>query len=208
MQTEENFRKVISTVEGIGKCVILIDEIEKALNRSAVSGSGDSGTSSRSFGSLLTWFNDRKSPAFIIGTSNNFLILPPELLRKGRFDDMFWLDLPQSDERQEILSVVLKKYQRDPAKFNIKVLAKSAHGFSGAELDQAVLGALFQAYSKDREVTTEDIAEQIDETHPLSETMKDDLDKMRAEAKNKLRIAVEDGSEEIEESRPHRNIEA
>lgn len=106
--SEKNMREMIKTVESIGKCVILIDEIEKALSNSAVSGSGDSGVSSRIFGTFLSWLNDRKNPAFIVATTNNHTLLPSALIRKGRFDQLFWVDLPTADERREIFNVLLK----------------------------------------------------------------------------------------------------
>src|SRR5690606_32358306 len=106
-ETESNVAEMIKTVESIGRCVIQIDEVEKYLNTGAVSGHGDSGTSSRAFGSILTWLSDRKSPAFIICTSNDHLALPPALIRKGRFDEWFWCDLPNDAEREDIFRVVI-----------------------------------------------------------------------------------------------------
>ena len=192
--TEENFRKIISTVDSLGRCIVFIDEIEKAFNRDAVSGRGDTGTSSRAFGSFLTWLSERQSQAFVIGTSNNFTILPVEFMRKGRFDELFWIDLPNFDERKSILSVVIKKFKRDPRDFEIPQVSKMMEGFSGAEISEVVSAALFTAYCDDgREPTTEDLKSAVVDTIPQSETNGADLKKMREQAAGKLRVATSEG---------------
>jgi len=194
LETEQNFRRVIQIVDGIGSCILFIDEIEKALNRSAVSGQGDTGTSSRSFGTLLTWLSDHKTPVFVIGTSNNFTILPPEMIRKGRFDELFWLDLPTEADRVAIFNVLIKRYKRDPKKFDLKRLAKESKGFTGAEIEQVIISTMFRCFSdKQKEFTDADLIMEIQSTTPQSKTNEADIVRMRGEAEGKLRIAGEGG---------------
>ena len=193
-ETEQNFRKVIQIVDGIGSCILFIDEIEKALNRAAVSGAGDTGTSSRSFGTLLSWMADHKSPVFVIGTSNNFLTLPAEMIRKGRFDELFWLDLPTEQDREAIFVVTLRRYNRDPKKFNVKQLAKNSATFTGAEIDAVITSAMFRCFADgQREITTNDILTEIKGMTPQAEINKEGLREMREEAQGKLRMAGADG---------------
>ena len=194
-ETEQNFRKVIQIVDGIGSCILFVDEIEKALNRSAVSGQGDTGTSSRSFGTLLSWLSDHKTPVFAIGTSNNFTILPPELIRKGRFDELFWLDLPSDADRIAIFRVLLKRYGREAAKFDLMKLSKASKGFTGAEIEQVIVSTMFKCFSdKGRDITDNDLVAEIKTTVPQSKTNEQDLQHMRNEAKGKLRMAGDDGT--------------
>ena len=190
-ETEENFRRMVAIVENIGSCILYIDEFEKALNRDAVSGKGDTGTSSRAFATLLTWLNDHTSPVFVIGTSNNHTILPPELTRKGRFDEMFWIDLPSAIEREDIFRVLLTRYKRDPLKFNITELAKRAVGFTGSEIENTIKSAMFNCFAdKKRDVNTTAILDEVVETIPFSKTNELDLSNMRQQAKGKLRFAA------------------
>lgn len=190
-ETEANFRRVVQTVDAIGPCILFIDEIEKALNKDAVSGKGDTGTSSRSFGTLLSWMNDRTSPVFVIGTSNNFTILPPELIRKGRFDELFWISLPSAVELEEIFSVVLKKYKRIPASFDLKKLAKATKGWTGAEVDLLVQAALFNCFAKgEPDITTARLLDEAAEMTPQSETNKVQYEEMANTARGKLRMAA------------------
>lgn len=201
-ESESNIRSVIKTLESIGKCVVLIDEIEKSLNVSAVAGTGDSGTSSRMFATLLTWLSDRTSPVFIISTSNNHLILPPELVRPGRFDAAFWVDLPTMEERKDIFEVVIKKYKRDPKKFDTKKLAKQTENFTGAEIEELFKASLFRAFSHSRELLDSDIIYEFSKFKPHASMFPDQLAAMRAAAKGKLKIAGKDGeiTDDIEAS--------
>lgn len=202
-ETEQNFRRVIQTVDGVGSCILFIDEIEKALNRSAVSGQGDTGTSSRSFGTLLSWLSDHKTPVFVIGTSNNFTILPPEMIRKGRFDELFWLDLPNKIDRVSIFRVLLRRYRRDPAKFDLNALAEASKGFTGAEIEQVLISTMYRCFAdKQREVTVKDLLLELSATTPQSKINEVDITNMRDQAKGKLRMVQMDGqvqevSEEI-----------
>lgn len=169
-------------------------EIEKSLNRAAISGAGDSGTSSRSFATLLSWLSDHKSPVFVVATSNDHTRLPVELTRKGRFDDLFWLDLPSLAEREQIFKVLFERYKRDPAKFNLKKLAENTEGFTGAEVEEAIKSAMFSRFGRDgKEITNTDVLDEIKAAVPLSITSKDELDKMRQQAVGKLRVASSSG---------------
>jgi ATP-dependent 26S proteasome regulatory subunit len=192
--TEANFRRVTALIDSLGLCVILIDECEKYLNESAVEGKGDSGTSSRSFGTWLTWMNDRLSHAFIIMTSNDHTILPAALVRKGRVDEMFWVDLPTSEERIDIFKVVLKKFKNNPNNYDLGELSQFTEDFSGAEIDEVVKLAIYRAFAADADrVTHEHIRTEIDAFKPYARFNKAKIDEMRSKAQNKLKFATEDG---------------
>jgi SpoVK/Ycf46/Vps4 family AAA+-type ATPase len=191
--SEKNMREIIKTVESIGKCVILIDEIEKSLSNSAVSGSGDSGVSSRIFGTFLSWLNDRKNPAFIVATTNNHTLLPAALIRKGRFDQLFWVDLPTAEERKEIFNVVIKKYGRDPQDFSIKTLVNGAENFTGAEIEEVFKDALYKAFDAGEEVKDNHVMEVLAEFIPFAESHEEDLKQMRRQAQGKLVMVTQKG---------------
>ncbi len=167
-ESEANTRKAISLAESLAPCVLWIDELEKAL---AV-GEGDGGTGQRVLGKLLGWMQDKEEAVFIVATANNIERLPPELLRRGRFDEIFFLDLPHLLERKEIFAVHLRKRGRDPAKFDLERLAQTAEGYVGAEIEQAVIDGLFRAYADEaqpaREVTDADILAALSEMVPMS----------------------------------------
>lgn len=177
------------TVDSIGRCVILIDEIEKYLNHNATSGAGDSGTSSRSFGTLLNWLNDRTNPAFIVYTTNNHLILPDALIRKGRFDELFWVDLPNESERLDILKVVITKYGRAEKDFNLPELVEASHDFSGAEIDNAFKDAMFEAFSAGTEVANAHVIHEFEQTVPQSKINEKSISEMRSAVEGRLRLA-------------------
>jgi SpoVK/Ycf46/Vps4 family AAA+-type ATPase len=198
--SERNMREAIKVIESIGKCVILIDEIEKALSKDAVSGRGDTGVSSRIYGTLLSWLNDRTNPAFIVATSNDHTILPTPLIRKGRFDQLFWIDLPNSNERVEIFSVVLRKYGRDPEVFNLEKLANRAEDYTGAEIEEVVKSALFRAFDRGEELDDTVLREEIDEFIPFAVSHTEDLQTMRNQAKGKLVMLTDDGETETIEN--------
>jgi SpoVK/Ycf46/Vps4 family AAA+-type ATPase len=191
--SEKNMREMIKTVESIGKCVILIDEIEKALSNSAVSGAGDSGVSSRIFGTFLSWLNDRKNPAFIVATTNNHTLLPSALIRKGRFDQLFWVDLPTAEERKEIFNVVIKKYNRDPKNFSIKTLVNGAEDFTGAEIEEVFKDALYKAFDAGEEVSDSHVMEVLSEFIPFAVSHEEDLKVMRKQAQGKLVMVTSKG---------------
>ncbi|WP_235872302.1 AAA family ATPase [Siminovitchia acidinfaciens] len=183
--SEENMRKAIYTAEAIAPSILWIDEIEKGF--SGLNGSGDSGTSSRIFGQFLTWMQEKTAPVFVIATANNISGLPPELMRKGRFDEIFFVDLPTLRERKEILHVHLKKRLTSPrvtGAFNItdevlQRLADLCDGFVGAEIEQLVIDALFEAYANDRPVLYEDFERAIQNTVPLSITQAEQIRSIR-----------------------------
>jgi len=191
--SEKNMREMIKTVESIGKCVILIDEIEKALSNSAVSGSGDSGVSSRIFGTFLSWLNDRKNPAFIVATTNNHTLLPSALIRKGRFDQLFWVDLPTAEERREIFDVVIRKYGRNPKNFSIKTLVNGAEDFTGAEIEEVFKDALYKAFDAGEEVNDSHVMEVLAEFIPFAVSHEEDLKIMRRQAQGKLVMVTSKG---------------
>jgi SpoVK/Ycf46/Vps4 family AAA+-type ATPase len=184
--SEQNMRKAMNIAESIAPVVLWIDEIEKAF--SGMSGnSGDGGTTSRVLGSFLTWVQEKTSAVFIVATANQVKGLPPELLRKGRLDEIFFVDLPSFEERKEILAIHLRKKKRIPSGFDIDTLAQVSAGYSGAELEQAVISALHDSFFENREITSDDIAHNIDVTVPLSETMREQIDAMRHWSKDRAR---------------------
>jgi SpoVK/Ycf46/Vps4 family AAA+-type ATPase len=150
--------------------ILWIDEIEKAF-ASAASRSADGGLSQRMFGTLLTWLQEHEGPVFVVATANDIEALPPELLRKGRFDEIFFVDLPVPEVRKEIFAIHLQKRGRDPAKFDLALLARTSESFSGAEIEQAVISALHEAYADKTELDTQHIVTALQGSPPLSTTM-------------------------------------
>jgi SpoVK/Ycf46/Vps4 family AAA+-type ATPase len=147
-----------------------LDEIEKGLSGIQSSGRTDSGVTSRMFGTILTWMQEKKEPVFVVATANNIANLPSELLRKGRFDEIFFVDLPDLEERESIFEIQIRKYKRNPADFDLKALAKKSANYTGAEIEEAVVSALFDAWNNDaKELTTEDIIRSLEEMSPAAE---------------------------------------
>lgn len=185
-ESEANMRRALKVAESLAPCVFWLDELEKGFG----GGRGDdSGVTSRVFGSFLTWLQEKKSPVFVIATANDISSLPPELLRKGRLDEIFFVDLPSSNERQEIFRIHLGKRRRDPAKFDLEKLAEEASGFSGAEIEQSIIGGLYDAFDASRDVTTEDILRDLNTTIPLSRTMREEIHGLRNWAASRARWA-------------------
>ena len=147
-QSEANMRKALDVATTIAPCVLWIDEIEKGLSGLSSSDRTDGGTASRVFGSLLTWMQEKKEPVFVVATANNIEQLPPELLRKGRFDEIFFVDLPSKEERKEIFKIHIEGKHRDVNKFDLDQLADKTNGLTGAEIGSLVSDALFNAFSK------------------------------------------------------------
>jgi len=199
--SEENIRRAIRTAESVAPVVLWIDEIEKALSGVQSSTFSDAGTSARVFGTITTWLQEKTKPVFVVATANNISLLPPELLRKGRFDEIFFIDLPDRRERQEIFAIHLRKRGRDPAAFDLAALADAAVDFSGAEIEQAVISGLFAAFVAHREVTAEDILASIRESVPLSRTMSEEIEQLRAWAKTRTRPASRPAPQEAEGGR-------
>jgi hypothetical protein len=187
--SEENLRKAIRVAESVAPAVLWIDEIEKGLSGISSSGATDSGVTARVFGGLLTWLQEKTAPVFVIATANRIEALPPELLRKGRFDEIFFLDLPSGEERREILDIHLRKRKRDPARFDLPELAKLAENFSGAELEQAVVEGLYHAVSDGKDLEQAHLVKALGETLPLATTMKEEIARQREWAKTRTRPA-------------------
>ena len=188
-QSETNMRRAIAISESLAPAILWIDEIDKAFGGVTDTMTGDSGTTKRIFGTFLTWMQEKTAPVFIIATANSIEQLPPEFLRKGRFDEIFFIDLPDAEEREQIFEIHLKKRKRDPEKFNSGLLSKSAEGFSGAEIEEAIISAMYSGFAQGRDITTEDILKASDETVPLSETQFEQIEKLRNWAKNRTRSA-------------------
>lgn len=171
-------------------CILWCDEVEKGLSGTASSGSTDGGTTSRVVSTFLTWLQEKESPVFVFCTANNPLQIPPEFMRAGRFDEVFFVDLPNQLGREQILEIQIKKKGRDPKKFNIPKIASLSQNYSGAEIEKAVEIALFEAYADSkREIETKDIINAIKSFKPLSETRKEDIDFMKEWADGRCKVA-------------------
>ncbi|MBQ6508347.1 MAG: AAA family ATPase [Flexilinea sp.] len=176
-ESEERVRRALSVVEIIAPCILWIDELEKALSHGGL----DSGTSTRVFGSILTWMQEKTAPVFVVATANDVTALPPELLRRGRFDEIFFLDLPTEQERREIFEVHILKRSRLPELFDLDRLAKASRGFVGSEIEQAVIDAMYIGFNdKEREFTTEDILQALRHQVPLSVSQREQIEKLRS----------------------------
>ncbi len=178
-QSEENTRRALRLAETIAPCLLWIDEIEKGL----ATGGGDSGTSMRVFSSILTWMQEKTKPVFVVATANNIAMLPPELLRRGRFDEIFFLDLPTADERKEIFSVHIRKRKRPLTGFDLERLARASEGYVGAEIEQAIIDAMYLAFSDKknpgRDFTTEDILAALKRQVPMSQSQREAVGALR-----------------------------
>lgn len=184
--SEENMRRAIATAEAVAPSILWVDEIEKGL--SGINSSGDSGVSSRIFGQFLTWMQEKEAPVFVIATANNINNLPPELLRKGRFDEIFFVDIPTVNERAEIFKLHLTKRLKDAeVSQNIEIneelckkLAIMTEGFIGAEIEQVVISALYEAFFENRGLEFKDLEKTVKNTVPLSTTQKEQILALRA----------------------------
>ena len=187
--SEENLRKAIRVSESVAPVVLWVDEIEKGLSGSQGSGMSDGGVSARVFGTLLTWLQEKTAPVFVVATANRIEGLPPELLRKGRFDEIFFIDLPAESERREIFQIHLSRRGRDPARFDLDALAQRAEGFSGAELEAAVISGLYEAFGEGTELAQGHLEQAVTESLPLSVTMREDIARLRDWARTRTRPA-------------------
>jgi SpoVK/Ycf46/Vps4 family AAA+-type ATPase len=187
--SEENIRTVIRTAEAVAPAILWIDEIEKGFSGTGSSNMSDGGTTSRVFGSFITWLQEKESDVFVMATANDVSALPPELLRKGRFDEIFFCDLPTQDERRDIISIHLHKKRRDPGNFDLDQLAAMTTDYSGAEIEQAVIAALYDAYYRGEDLTTEGLAQAISQIVPLAITMRERIEGMRDWARTRARSA-------------------
>jgi SpoVK/Ycf46/Vps4 family AAA+-type ATPase len=188
-------RRAIQVAESVAPCVLWADELEKGFAGVQGSGFGDSGTTARVFATFITWMQEKTSPVFLVATANDVSQLPPELLRKGRFDEIFFIDLPDHAERVDIFSIHLRKRKRDPSKFELNGLADATRGFSGAEIEQAVLGALFAAFDQNRDITQDDILAEVKSVVPLSVMMREDIEALRTWARLRTRPASKNDDE-------------
>jgi SpoVK/Ycf46/Vps4 family AAA+-type ATPase len=190
-ETERNLRNAFAAAEAMSPCVLWIDEIEKGVSTDG--GDGDGGVSRRVLGSLLTWMSERTEPVFIVATANDISQLPPELIRKGRFDEIFFVDFPNPAARAQIAAIHLKKRGHDPAQFEVESLAKLAAGYSGAEIEQAIVSASFEALARGDALRGADILAEIERTRPLSVVMAERIDALRAWASERAVFADDDG---------------
>ncbi|MEQ9358999.1 stress-responsive protein Ycf46 [Coleofasciculus chthonoplastes] len=189
-RSEANLRNALKTAESISPAILFIDELDKSFAGSSGSADSDGGTSSRIFGSFLTWMQEKTSPVFVMATANRVERLPGEFLRKGRFDEIFFVDLPNKEERQQIFKIHLSKRRREIERFDIEQLATICDGFSGAEIEQALIAAMYEAFAQDREFTQLDIIAAIKATLPLSRTMTEQVTALRDWARQRARPAA------------------
>jgi ATP-dependent 26S proteasome regulatory subunit len=185
-ETEKRIRKVFQVAEGLAPCVLWIDELEKVFAGSGPdSASADAGVSSRLLASFLSWMQDRKAPVFVAATCNNVTVLPPELIRKGRFDELFFVDLPNQAERKQVFSIQMARRKRNPAEFDLEEVAAAAKGYSGAEIDAAVQGALYAAFSEKKPLSTQLLLDALSQTVPLSTTRAEEIAALREWARTR-----------------------
>jgi ATP-dependent 26S proteasome regulatory subunit len=189
-QSEANVRSVIQTAEAISPCVLWIDEIEKGFGGAGGSGgSTDGGTSARVFGTMLNWLQDKTAPVFVVATANDVSKLPPEMLRKGRWDELWFVDLPDTRERTAIWDLVIAKYGREVTAYDPVVLARASELHTGAEIEAAFVEALHRAFAEDREPGELDLGEVLNESVPLAMTMSESIERLRHWAKGRARHA-------------------
>jgi SpoVK/Ycf46/Vps4 family AAA+-type ATPase len=174
-ETERKLRESLNTADVMSPCVLWIDEIEKGLAGSG----GETGTTQRVLGSFLTWMAEKKSTVFVVATANDITAMPPELIRKGRFDEIFFIDLPRQRVRATIFAIHLTSRSQALKDFDIEKLASSSQGFSGAEIEQAVVSALYAAHAKAQALSTEHLQEEIQQTKPLSVVMRERVSGLR-----------------------------
>jgi len=180
-ETEKRIQKVFRVAVGLAPCVFWIDELEKIFAGSGPdSASVDAGVSSRILAAFLSWMQDRKAPVFVAATCNNVSALPPELIRKGRFDELFFVDLPNQAERKQIFAIHLKRRKRNPTEFDLDQAAAAARGYSGAEIEAAVQTALYAAFSSKQIVSTQGLLDALKATVPLSVTRSEEIEELRA----------------------------
>ncbi len=195
-ESEANLRAAVQVAEAIAPCIVWIDELDKGLAGSKSSGATDGGTSARVFGSLISWMQERSSPVFIIATANDVTQLPPELLRKGRWDEIFWTDLPNLTEREVIWRIKIRQCGRDAAGYDVAALGGASEGYTGAEIEGVVADSLFSAFAEDREPTTQDMQQALRDTVPLSR-LSEQVDMLRKWAKGRARPASSGDAAEL-----------
>ncbi|MEO7298940.1 MAG: AAA family ATPase [Verrucomicrobiota bacterium] len=187
--SEENVRRAIAVAESVAPAILWVDEIDKAFAGSQGSGATDGGTTARVFGTFLTWLSDKTAPVFVVATANDISQLPPELMRKGRLDEIFFVDLPSEEERESIFQIHLTKRKRDPQNFDLKTLAACSKEYSGAEIEESIISALYDAFSSGTELSTDHVLHALRETVPLSKTMDEQINRLRSWADGRARNA-------------------
>ncbi|MBL9135686.1 MAG: AAA family ATPase [Verrucomicrobiales bacterium] len=187
--SEENTRRAIAVAESVAPAILWVDEIDKAFAGSRGSGASDGGTTARVFGTFLTWLSEKTAPVFVVATANDISELPPELLRKGRLDEIFFVDLPGQVEREEIFRIHLTRRGRDVAAFDLPSLVEASREFSGAEIEQSIISALFDAFYDSTELTTQHVLHELRQTVPLSRTMSEQIERLRQWAEGRARNA-------------------
>ena len=187
--SEENLRRAIGVADSVAPVVLWIDEIEKGFAGIQSSGHVDAGVTARVMGTLLTWLQEKTAPVFVVATANRIEQLPPELLRKGRFDEIFFIDLPSTDERREIFAIHVAKRGRSAVGYDLDLLARRADGFSGAEIEQAVISALYDAFAEGKELEQRHLERAVSDSLPLSTTMREEIDRLRDWARTRTRAA-------------------
>jgi len=187
--SEENVRRAIAVAESVAPAILWVDEIDKAFAGSQSSGASDGGTTARVFGTFLTWLSEKTATVFVVATANDISQLPPELLRKGRLDEIFFIDLPSRDERKEVFRIHLNKRGRDAARFDLEALADAGKDFSGAEIEEAINSALYDAFYARTDITTAHVLTALTQTVPLARTMDEQIARLRAWAEGRARNA-------------------
>jgi SpoVK/Ycf46/Vps4 family AAA+-type ATPase len=187
--SEENLRRAIRVAESVAPAVLWVDEIEKALSGASSSGLSDGGVTARVFGALLTWLQEKSAPVFVVATANRIDALPPELMRKGRFDEIFFIDLPSTAERRDIFGIHVRRRGRAPEGFDLERVAALAEGFSGAEIEQAVISGLYDAFAEGKELAQAHLERAVAESFPLATTMREEIEALRAWARTRTRAA-------------------
>jgi ATP-dependent 26S proteasome regulatory subunit len=183
-ETERNIREALAVANAMAPCVLWMDEIEKGVAGDS-GGDSDGGVSRRVLGTLLTWMNERTSRVFMVATANDIAQLPPELLRKGRFDEIFFIDLPEAPAREDILRIHLRRNKQDPAAFDVARLALRCEGFSGAEIEQAIVAALYEAHAAKKKLNNEAIERELGRTRALSVVMAEKIAELREWARER-----------------------
>jgi len=197
-ESESRIREALKIAETISPCILWVDEIDKAF--AGLQGAqGDSGTSARVFGTLITWMQDKNKPVFIVATANDISKLPPELLRKGRFDEIFFVDIPNRREREEIFKIHIKKTMRDIKQYDLALLVENSNKFTGAEIEQAVKDGMYIAFADDeRDYVTNDILTALEDTVPISQMMKEHIDRLIEWAHTSARFASITDKEKVQ----------
>jgi len=199
--SEENVRRAIAVAESVAPAILWVDEIDKAFAGSGGGGASDGGTTARVFGTFLTWLSEKTAPVFVVATANDISHLPPELLRKGRLDEIFFVDLPAEPERREILGVHLRKRGRPVEQFDLTVLAGAANDFSGAEIEEAINSALYEAFYDHSELTQAHVLASLRQTVPLARTMDEQISRLRTWSEGRSRNASVERAPEVQDHR-------